>query len=230
MSVTDWDRRELCPDGNCTGLIGPDGTCRGCGRAAPDEGGDRRRGGVDDATGDAGDADADAGDLDAANDAGAPPLVRPVGSAARWTERSLCPDGSCIGLIGPTGTCKVCGKVGVPGGADAGLDAGSNDDDEYDEDEDDDDEYEDGEGYEDAADGDESDADDEAYEDAQDAALAAAAADLAGVATTSELAGAGQLADAADPEGDRRLCPDGSCVGLVGDDGRCKVCGKAAVP
>jgi hypothetical protein len=27
---------------------------------------------------------------------------------------------------------------------------------------------------------------------------------------------------------DRRLCPDGSCIGLIGDDGRCKVCGLAA--
>jgi hypothetical protein len=27
---------------------------------------------------------------------------------------------------------------------------------------------------------------------------------------------------------DRRLCPDGACIGLLGDDGRCKVCGKSA--
>ena len=26
----------------------------------------------------------------------------------------------------------------------------------------------------------------------------------------------------------RRLCPDGGCVGLIGDDGRCKVCGTVA--
>jgi hypothetical protein len=26
---------------------------------------------------------------------------------------------------------------------------------------------------------------------------------------------------------DRRLCPDGSCVGLLGEDGRCRVCGKS---
>jgi hypothetical protein len=24
----------------------------------------------------------------------------------------------------------------------------------------------------------------------------------------------------------RRLCPDGDCVGLVGSDGRCRICGK----
>ena len=22
----------------------------------------------------------------------------------------------------------------------------------------------------------------------------------------------------------RRLCPDGACIGVIGDDGRCKVC------
>jgi hypothetical protein len=25
----------------------------------------------------------------------------------------------------------------------------------------------------------------------------------------------------------RKLCPDGACVGVIGDDGRCKVCGQA---
>ena len=26
---------------------------------------------------------------------------------------------------------------------------------------------------------------------------------------------------------DRRLCPDGSCIGVVGSDGRCRTCGRA---
>ena len=25
----------------------------------------------------------------------------------------------------------------------------------------------------------------------------------------------------------RELCPDGACVGLIGSDGKCKVCGRA---
>jgi hypothetical protein len=25
----------------------------------------------------------------------------------------------------------------------------------------------------------------------------------------------------------RRLCPDGACVGVIGEDGKCKVCGAA---
>ncbi len=28
---------------------------------------------------------------------------------------------------------------------------------------------------------------------------------------------------------DRRLCPDGACIGLIGADGRCNVCGSVPV-
>jgi hypothetical protein len=28
----------------------------------------------------------------------------------------------------------------------------------------------------------------------------------------------------------RRLCPDGACIGVIGDDGRCGVCGRRAAP
>lgn len=27
-----------------------------------------------------------------------------------WQQRQLCPDGACIGVIGPDGRCKICGK------------------------------------------------------------------------------------------------------------------------
>lgn len=29
----DWENRRLCPDGNCIGVIGPDGRCKECGRS-----------------------------------------------------------------------------------------------------------------------------------------------------------------------------------------------------
>jgi hypothetical protein len=32
--------------------------------------------------------------------------------------------------------------------------------------------------------------------------------------------------DSFDP--DRRLCPDGACIGVIGSDGKCKVCGRVA--
>ena len=31
-------------------------------------------------------------------------------SDIEWENRRLCSDGNCIGVIGPDGRCKVCGK------------------------------------------------------------------------------------------------------------------------
>ena len=44
MAVSEWDHRQLCPDGACNGVIGQEGTCKVCGRVAPDWGDERRRG------------------------------------------------------------------------------------------------------------------------------------------------------------------------------------------
>jgi hypothetical protein len=32
----DWESRRLCGDGNCIGVIGPDGRCKECGRPYSD--------------------------------------------------------------------------------------------------------------------------------------------------------------------------------------------------
>ncbi|HEU4728791.1 MAG TPA: hypothetical protein VFT22_12895, partial [Kofleriaceae bacterium] len=47
MAVGEWDQRQLCPDGGCVGVIGPDGTCKVCGRAAQNWGDERNRGLID---------------------------------------------------------------------------------------------------------------------------------------------------------------------------------------
>ncbi len=87
-------------------------------------------------------------------------------------SRRLCPDGACIGVIGPDGRCKVCGRLddGAPQQSAAEIPP------------------------------------DEVEEAAAEAA------------------------DEAPDEGpdDRQLCPDEACIGLLGPDGRCKVCGKSA--
>src|ERR1700755_2424189 len=44
MAVGEWDQRQLCSDGACIGVIGADGTCKVCGRAAPNWGDERNRG------------------------------------------------------------------------------------------------------------------------------------------------------------------------------------------
>jgi hypothetical protein len=88
----DWDKRILCPDEACIGTIGPDGRCRECGKPYAGVLSEDKKNAVLSATptgpgaGDDGVADED------------------------WDHRVLCPDESCIGVIGPDGKCKECGK------------------------------------------------------------------------------------------------------------------------
>lgn len=89
----EWENRKLCPDGSCIGLIGPDGKCKECGMPSdyPPEGESKEPETLNNPTyGNTQDAESD-------------PL---------WENRTLCPDGNCIGIIGPDGRCKECGKEG----------------------------------------------------------------------------------------------------------------------
>ena len=52
-----------------------------------------------------------------------------------WDNRELCPDDSCVGVIGADGTCGVCGRVS-PRGART-EDAAASRDDDHDKDDDD---------------------------------------------------------------------------------------------
>ena len=94
--MSDWDQRQLCPDGDCIGVIGPDGVCKVCGRAAPDWGDERNRGKRDEALADA--------ELEEEQT-----VAEPTGPDD-FDDRALCPDGGCIGVIGPDGVCTVCGQ------------------------------------------------------------------------------------------------------------------------
>jgi hypothetical protein len=178
VTSIDWNQRQLCDDGGCTGIIGRDGRCNECGRASQFWGDERRRGMRDEA--------------DADDEAAQKRAIRELPAAEdEIAERRLCPDGNCTGLVGDDGRCKVCGlrdesapvrtaasSVSARARDDAGDDGAgdADDDDEYDDDDDADDA--------DHGDGDADDAD------------------------------------------DRRLCSDGSCTGLIGDDGKCRVCGR----
>jgi hypothetical protein len=92
----DWERRTLCTDESCIGTIGPDRKCRECGK--PYEGALQAITVVSSVKIAATDekkpntAAADASDDD------------------DWDKRVLCGDESCIGVIGPDGKCKECGK------------------------------------------------------------------------------------------------------------------------
>jgi len=96
-------------------------------------------------------------------------------------SRILCPDGSCIGVIGPDGRCKECGAV-LP-------------------------------------------------EKERAAAAAAAPAKQAGEKAAGEKpappSSSAESGDGDAPDfSERVLCSDGSCIGVIGPDGRCKECGK----
>jgi hypothetical protein len=110
---SDWGKRILCSDESCIGVIGPDGRCKECGlpyekaqtedkavAAEPDENQDAEPDEKQDAEPDE-KQDADAAGVDV------PPTSK---SDDDWENRTLCSDESCIGVIGPDGRCKECGK------------------------------------------------------------------------------------------------------------------------
>jgi hypothetical protein len=97
-------------------------------------------------------------------------MARPGEDIIDFAARELCPDGSCIGLIGADGRCKVCGKRGVRPATAAP-------------------------------------AEESVEEPAEEEAI------------EKEVEGEPSFDE------ERELCPDGACVGLIGPDGTCKVCG-----
>ncbi len=133
--ASDWDQRQLCSDGGCVGVIGPAGTCKTCGRVAPNWGDERRRGQRTTAEVEPVPAVADAADApddelhdeeyedddgededddeDAADSRSADEVIAAGDGPADFDTRLLCPDGACIGVIGDNGRCRVCGKKGV---------------------------------------------------------------------------------------------------------------------
>lgn len=112
MSNEEWDRRILCSDGNCIGIVGPDGRCKTCGK--PYEGelplpAADSEAAVDDIGSDSGDVEPDTEQADAPIDA-EPADDSDSPSDDDWENRTLCIDESCIGVVGPDGRCKECGK------------------------------------------------------------------------------------------------------------------------
>ncbi len=245
MAVGEWDQRQLCPDGACIGVIGPDGTCKVCGRAAPNWGDERNRGLIDppDEDGDEeddedlaadgdeededddededdedddedDDDDDDEDDEDEDDDEDDEPGI----AAARrgeWTARQLCPDGACIGVIGPDGRCKVCGRRT----SDAAAEAPSS---------------------EPAA---VSPSPAEPSSEPASAPVLAASSEPASTSAGPAVEPAidsraecgpegcgtnSPVAAAAQATGDHEPCPTPDCSGHIGADGRCAVCGKGA--
>ena len=103
----EWEMRRLCADESCIGVVGPDGRCKECG--LPFEGPL---------------PDPDSQSLAEAEEPASVPEENDSEAAAEpeesdaamsqsdleWEKRTLCIDESCIGVVGPDGRCKECGK------------------------------------------------------------------------------------------------------------------------
>lgn len=91
----DWENRTLCIDESCIGVIGPDGRCKECGKAF--EGGQQEEISAEQDLPDA--------EIESWDEKEAEPQAD-----IDWENRTLCIDESCIGVVGPDGRCKECGK------------------------------------------------------------------------------------------------------------------------
>ncbi|UCE51731.1 MAG: hypothetical protein JSV31_21060 [Desulfobacterales bacterium] len=96
---TDWENRTLCSDGNCIGVVGPDGRCKECGKKY--EGPDFEGSHVED---DMREEEAEVEEEEEIIE------EKETQDDLVWENRTLCSDGNCIGVIGPDGRCKECGK------------------------------------------------------------------------------------------------------------------------
>jgi hypothetical protein len=215
MNENDEDR-QLCPDGDCIGLIGPEGRCKECGREAEPAAADATEpepGDADPGDDPAAEADGEGADPEGDGDEGeaadgekpaaaesepkAPASAAPDPESDEFVLRELCPNGSCIGLVGPDGRCKECGEPGRSARLDPRR-RGMLTDRELDEDA--------GEVAEPEP---EEPAEEEEEEDE-------------GEGETDGL-------PPADPAfAERQLCPDGECIGIIGSEGRCRECGRSA--
>ena len=101
----EWKNRRLCSDGNCIGVIGQDGLCKECGKPCegklPEE--------ISKLKADFDEEPVVKEDSDDSKQAGDNEEKKPKADL-EWKNRRLCSDGNCIGVIGPDGRCKECGK------------------------------------------------------------------------------------------------------------------------
>ena len=96
----EWENRTLCSDESCIGVIGPDGRCKECG--LPYEGEFTPLEDESDVT------DVDEEVVDTEEEF--PEDDQDDDVDIDWENRTLCIDESCIGVVGPDGRCKECGK------------------------------------------------------------------------------------------------------------------------
>jgi hypothetical protein len=105
LSDVEWEQRTLCMDESCIGVIGPDGRCKECG--LPYESEKQQEFSEEHAASDSEAADEVAEDEEVDDD---DDDDEDSVTDIEWEQRTLCMDESCIGVIGPDGRCKECGR------------------------------------------------------------------------------------------------------------------------
>lgn len=99
----EWEKRTLCSDGNCIGVIGDDGRCKECGNPHdPDMSTTEEAEHVEEPAPDS--------DVSMEGISDDEPEISDEDIDLEWEDRRLCSDGNCIGVIGSDGNCKECGK------------------------------------------------------------------------------------------------------------------------
>jgi predicted Zn-ribbon and HTH transcriptional regulator len=101
----EWEQRILCSDESCIGVIGPDGRCKECGLPYS--------GPFDVTKTETVPSDIEEDDPEEEINEESEEietLDTETLTDSEWEQRTLCSDESCIGVIGPDGLCKECGK------------------------------------------------------------------------------------------------------------------------
>jgi hypothetical protein len=117
----EWEQRTLCSDESCIGVIGPDGRCKECGlpfEEGPSDG-VKEEAAMENMEAFETEEELEEyeteeeleeyeteEELEDLEENGEEKLDLDL----EWEQRTLCSDESCIGVIGPDGRCKECGK------------------------------------------------------------------------------------------------------------------------
>jgi hypothetical protein len=101
----EWKNRKLCSDGNCIGVIGPDGLCKECGKPyegkLPEDFSVQKNDSAKENV---------SLEVSEADEPTVDDKIKESQEDLEWEKRRLCSDGNCIGVIGPNDRCKECGK------------------------------------------------------------------------------------------------------------------------
>lgn len=110
----DPSSRRLCPDEACVGVLDAAGVCPVCGKRGEPAPLGRPSGsdpaGAVEGTGDGTESAGFADSTNSADSADSAAPAGPSGGEGFDALRPLCPDGTCLGVLGPNGRCNVCGR------------------------------------------------------------------------------------------------------------------------